>query len=311
MGKAIRDIYGETLAALGAEYPDIVVLDADLSGSTKSKLFGQKFPDRFFNMGIAEADMTACAAGLATVGKIPFINTFTVFLTTIGLVSIREQICYANLNVKLAGGYCGMSDALDGATHHATEDIAFMRALPNMRIVVPSDPASARWATRFAAESDGPIYLRLSRGEYAPLYDGDTAFEFGKGRVVRDGGDVTVLAAGVMVHKALEAAQLLAAEGLDVRVADLLTIKPIDAELIIRCARETGALVVAEEHQRYGGVGSAVAEVLAGAGVGVPTEFVCIDDVFTETGSYDALMKKFGLDAASTAEAVRRAAARK
>ena len=144
MGKAIRDIYGETLAALGAEREDIVVLDADLSGSTKSKVFGQKFPERFFNMGIAESDMVACAAGLASVGKVPFVNTFTVFLTTLGLIAARAQVCYGDLNVKLAGAYCGMSDALDGATHHATEDIAAMRALPNMRVIVPSDAESTR-----------------------------------------------------------------------------------------------------------------------------------------------------------------------
>ena len=311
MGKAIRDVYGETLAELGAENENIVVLDADLSGSTKSKVFGQKFPDRFFNMGIAESDMTACAAGLSTVGKIPFVNTFTVFLTTLGLISTRAQICYGNLNVKLAGGYCGMSDALDGATHHATEDIAVMRSLPNMQVVVPSDPESTRWATRWAAEHVGPVYLRLSRTEYPDLYPAGTVFEPGKGKIVREGSHCTVFAIGILVHKALEAAELLAAEGIDVQVVDLLSVKPIDRELITACAKKTGAVVCAEEHQIYGGAGSAVAEVLAHAGVGAPTEFVGIQDVFTETGKYDGLMAKYGLDAAAVAAAAKRAVARK
>ena len=311
MGKAIRDVYGETLAELGSENEDIVVLDADLSGSTKSKVFGQKFPDRFFNMGIAESDMVACAAGLASVGKIPFVNTFTVFLTSLGLISTRAQICYGNLNVKLAGAYCGMSDALDGATHHATEDIAAMRALPNMRVLVPSDPASTRWATRWAVENYGPVYLRLSRSEYPDLYPAGTTFEAGKAKIVRDGADCTVFAIGIMVHKALEAAELLKDKGIDVQVVDLLSLKPIDRECILACAKKTGAVVCAEEHQIYGGAGSAVAEVLAYGGVGAPTEFVGIQDVFTETGKYDALMHAYGLDAEAVAEAVVRAVNRK
>ena len=311
MGKAIRDIYGETLAELGAELEDIVVLDADLSGSTKSKVFGQRFPDRFFNMGIAESDMVACAAGLSTVGKIPFVNTFTVFLTTLGLISTRAQICYGNLNVKLAGAYCGMSDALDGATHHATEDIAVMRSLPNMLVYVPSDPASTRWAVRWAAEHKGPVYLRLSRSEYPDLYPAGTVFEPGKGRIVREGTDCTVFAIGIMVHKALEAAERLAAEGISVQVVDLLSIKPIDRELVLACAKKTGAVVCAEEHQIYGGAGSAVAEVLAGGGAGAPTEFVGIQDVFTETGSYNGLLSAYGLDADAVADAVKKAVGRK
>jgi transketolase len=311
MGKSIRDVYGETLAELGAEYPDIVVLDADLSGSTKSKVFGQRYPERFFNMGIAESDMVACAAGLASVGKIPFANTFTVFLTTLGLISTRAQVCYGGMNVKLAGAYGGVSDALDGATHHATEDIAFMRALPNMQVIVPSDAASTRWATRYAAEHRGPVYLRLSRSEYPDLYPQGTKFEAGKGIIVREGGDAVVFAVGLMVHKALQAAEILRSEGIELRVVDLLSVKPIDRELIVRCARETGAVVCAEEHQIHGGAGSAVAEVLAWAGVGAPTEFTGVQDTFTETGDYDGLLKKYGLDAAAVAGAVRKAVARK
>jgi transketolase len=311
MAKSIRDVYGEALAELGAEYANIVVLDADLSGSTKSKVFGQKYPDRFFNMGIAESDMVSCAAGLATTGKIPFVNTFTVFLTTLGLISTRAQVCYGNLNVKLAGGYCGMSDALDGATHHATEDIAVMRSLPNMQVIVPADPEATRWATRYAVEHVGPVYLRLSRGEYPDLYPAGTKFQAGKGKVVREGTDCTVFAIGIMVHKALEAAELLKAQGIDLEVIDLVSVKPIDRELIAASAKKTGAVVCAEEHQIYGGAGSAVAEVLAGVGVGAPTEFIGIQDTFTETGKYDGLMETYGLDAKAVAQAVKRAIARK
>ncbi len=311
MSKAIRDIYGETLVALGAENKDIVVLDADLSGSTKSKLFGNAYPARFFNMGIAESDMVSPAAGLASVGKIPFVNTFTVFLTTLGLIATRAQVCYGEMNVKLAGAYCGMSDALDGATHHATEDIAVMRSLPNMQVIVPSDPASCQWATRYAAEYNGPIYLRLSREAYPELYPEGTVFQPGKGKIVRPGKDCTVFAIGIMVHKALEAAETLAARGIDVEVVDLISVKPIDRELILDSARRTGAVVCAEEHQIYGGAGSAVAEVLAWGGAAAPTEFVGIQDTFTETGKYNSLLTAYGLDAPAVVAAIEKAIARK
>ena len=236
MGKSIREVYGTVLAELGDTNENIVVLDADLSGSTKSGIFAKAHPERHFNMGIAESDMVATAAGLATTGKIPFVNTFTVFLTTLGLISARAQVCYGNLNVKFGGAYCGMSDALDGATHHATEDIAVMRALPNMTVLVPSDATSTRWATKYAVDTYGPMYLRLSRDVYPDLYDENTKFECGKGAIVRDGTDVTVIACGILVHKALEAAEQMAARGVSVRVVDMYSIKPIDRELILRIA---------------------------------------------------------------------------
>lgn len=311
MPKAIREVYGTALAELGDTNENIVVLDADLSGSTKTAIFRKAHPERHFNMGIAEANMVATAAGLSTVGKIPFVNTFTVFLTSLGLLSARDQICYANLNVKFGGAYCGMSDALDGASHHATEDIAIMRALPNMRVLVPSDATSTRWATKFAVENYGPMYLRLSRDVYPDLYPEDAAFECGKGNIVRDGSDVTVIACGIMVHKALEAAELMAAKGVSVRVVDMYSIKPIDSELILRCAKETGAVVCAEEHNIFGGLGSAVSEVLAYAGAGVPTEFVGIQDVFTESGPYKELLKKYGLDADGVAKGIEKVLLRK
>lgn len=311
MAKQLREVYGSVLAELGEANPDIVVLDADLSGSTKSKLFADKHPDRFFNMGIAESNMVSTAAGLAAVGKIPFVNTFTVFLTTLGLIAARGQVCYGNLNVKFGGAYCGMSDALDGASHHALEDISAMRALPNMRVIVPSDETSTRWATQWAVDHDGPVYLRLSRDTYPDLYPAGVKFEMGKGAIVRDGTDVTVIACGLLVHKAMEAAEELAKDGVSVRVVDMYSIKPLDAELIERCARETGAVVTAEEHNIYGGLGSAVAEVLAHAGAGVPTEFVGVRDTFTESGKYSELLAKYGIDAAGVKAAVEKVLKRK
>lgn len=311
MSKAIREVYGSVLAELAETNKDIVVLDADLSGSTKSGIFGKAYPERFFNMGIAESNMVATAAGLSTTGKIPFVNTFTVFLTTYGLISTRAQVCYGNLNVKLGGAYCGMSDAFDGATHHATEDIAIMRSLPNMTVIVPSDAASTRWATTFAVEKQGPVYLRLSRDVYPDLYDHDTKFECGKGAIVRDGSDVTVIACGLLVHKAMEAAQQLAQKGVSVRVVDMYSVKPIDSELILKCAAETGAVVTAEEHNIYGGLGSAVSEVLARAGAGVPTEFIGIQDTFTESGPYKELLAKYGVDENGVIAGIEKVLARK
>ena len=311
MAKAIREVYGTVLAELGDTNENIVVLDADLSGSTKSKIFGQAHPERFFNMGIAEANMVATAAGMSTVGKVPFVNTFTVFLTSLGLLSARDQICYANLNVKFGGAYCGMSDALDGASHHATEDIAIMRALPNMKVIVPSDAASTRWATKYAAETYGPMYLRLSRDVYPDLYAEDAEFELGKGAVVREGSDVTVIACGLLVHKAIEAAEIMAQKGVSVRVVDMYSVKPIDSELIVKCAAETGAIVTAEEHNIFGGLGSAVSEVLAREACGVPTEFVGIQDVFTESGPYKELLKKYGVDAEGVVAGIEKVLARK
>lgn len=311
MAKAIREVYGSVLAELGEKNKNIVVLDADLSGSTKSGVFGKAHPDRFFNMGIAESNMVATAAGLSTTGKIPFVNTFTVFLTTLGLIATRAQICYGNLNVKLGGAYCGMSDAFDGSTHHATEDIAVMRSLPNMTVVVPSDERSTRWATEFAVEHQGPVYLRLSRDVYPDLYTEETKFELGKGAVVREGADVTVIACGLLVHKAMEAAEILKDKGVSVRVVDMYSIKPIDKALILKCAAETGAIVTAEEHNIYGGLGGAVSEILAWGGAGVPTEFVGIQDTFTESGPYSQLLAKYGVDANGVIAGIEKVLARK
>lgn len=304
MAKAIRQVYGETLAALGETHPELVVLDADVSSSTQSKFFAQAHPERFFNMGIAEANMVATAAGLAQQGMVPFVNTFAVFVSSIGLIPTRALACYGNLNVKLAGAYCGLSDAFDGASHHATEDIAIMRALPNMKVLCPADATSSAALTQLTLETPGPCYLRLSRDVYPDLYPAGTTFEPGHGNVVRDGTDVTVIACGILVHKALEAAELLKEKGISVRIVDMYSIKPIDSELICRCATETGAIVTAEEHSIYGGLGSAVAEVLVKSGRPVPVEMVGVQDTFTESGPYAQLLKKYGLDSAAVVKAV-------
>ena len=305
MAKAIREIYGETLAKLGDSMENLVVLDADVAGSTKSALFGAAHPDRFFDMGIAEANMAATAAGLATTGHVPFINTFAVFLTSASLLSLRGQICYGNLNVKLGGAYAGMSDARDGATHHALEDLAVLRALPNMKILSVCDAAETRWATEYAAKCQGPCYIRLSRDVMPDLYPEGHSFTFGKAETVREGTDATIIATGLMVHNALAAAELLAGEGISVTVLDMHTIKPIDAMAVLRAA-SLGPVITAEEHSVIGGLGSAVAEIMAGAGCASVLLRVGLQDTFSETGDYPSLQKKYGIDPNAIANAVKR-----
>lgn len=295
--RAIRDVYGETLAQLGRENKDIVALEADVGSSSKSIVFGKEFPLRYFNVGVAEANMVAVAAGLATTGKIPFANTFAAFMVLRAADPVRSLVAYTKLNVKLAGTYAGLSDSYDGASHHAIADIAFMRALPNMTVISVSDPVEAELATRAAAEFKGPVYLRLSRAEVPVVLDkASYDFKIGKGVTLVDGGDLTIVATGYMLIKALEAAEILAAKGIKARVVNIHTIKPIDSELLIACARETGAIVTAEEHNVFGGLGSAVSEVLA-TNCPVPIEFVGVEDRFTESGDYEKLLAKYGLSA--------------
>ena len=297
--KAIRDVYGETLAQLGKENPDIVALDADVGSSSKSIVFGKAFPERYFNVGVAEANMVAMAAGLATAGKIPFANTFAAFMVLRAADPVRSLIAYTGLNVKLAGTYAGLSDSYDGASHHAIADLSFMRALPNMTVVSVSDPIEAELATRAAAGFKGPLYLRLSRAEVPVVFDKSTYdFQIGKGVVVCEGSDLTIVATGYMVVKALDAAEKLAAKGIRARVVNIHTIKPIDVDLLLACAKETGAIVTAEEHNVHGGLGSAVAEVLA-KHCPAPQEFVGVEDTFTESGDYEKLLVKYGLSAAN------------
>ena len=311
MAKAIREVYGEALVKDGKDNPDVVVLDADVSGSTKSAIFGKACPDRFFNMGIAEANMTAAAAGMASVGKIPFVNTFAVFLTTIGLLPARALGSYSKVNIKMAGAYGGMSDAFDGPSHHALEDIAVMRTLPNFKVFVPCDAAQTEWVVKNAIEDPSPMYIRLSRDVFPDVYAEGETFEEGKGRIVRDGTDATVIACGLMVGNAMAAAEELAKEGISLRVVDMFCIKPLDEELVVRCATETGAIISAEEHSIIGGLGGAVSEALCKAGAQVPMGFVGTNDLHGECGPYKQLQAKYGLDAAAIVAKVKETISKK
>ncbi|MDF2614194.1 MAG: transketolase [Clostridia bacterium] len=296
MKKSIRDAYGEALLELGRENSEVVVLDADVSGSTKSITFGKEIPERFFNVGVAEANMAGMAAGFAATGYIPFINTFAAFMVLRAGDPIRSLIGYGKLNVKVAGAYAGMSDSYDGATHHTLMDIAFFRALQNFTVVSAADAVQAKAATKAAAFHNGPVYLRLSRAEVPVIYGEDYTFELGKGEVLREGNDVTLVATGVMVQKALEAHELLKEKGISARVVNIHTIKPIDKDLLTKCAKETGAIVTAEEHNIYGGLGGAVSEALAES-CPVPIAIVGVKDVFAESGDYEQLLEKYGLAA--------------
>ena len=311
MGKAIRDVYGESLAKYGQQNTDVVVFDADVSGSTKSATFAKVCPDRFFNMGIAEAGMTAAAAGMATVGKIPFVNTFAVFITSLGLLPSLAFGSYSKIPIKLCGAYGGMSDAYDGPSHHSLEDIAIMRSLPNFKVFVPCDAVQTDWVVKNAIEDPSPMYLRFSRDAFPDVYAPGETFESGKGREVREGTDATVIACGIMVGHALQAAEALEKEGISLRVVDMFCIKPLDKELVLKCARETGAIVSAEEHNIIGGLGGAVAEALAESGIKAPMGFVGMNDCHGECGPYAKLMEKYGLDASAIARKVKETIARK
>ncbi|MDR1649842.1 MAG: transketolase family protein [Synergistaceae bacterium] len=312
MAKTIREAYGEALAEYGRGNPDVVVLDADVSSSTRSALFQAACPERFFNVGVAEANMAGMAAGFASVGKIPFVNTFATFVSTLGLLPARIFGSYSGLNVKFVGAYGGLSDAYDGPSHHSVEDLAIMRALPNFRVYAASDEVLTKWLVKHAIESKGPMYVRLSREAFPPVYEPGTLFEDGRGKVLRKGGDAVVVACGLMVGFALEAAKELASEGIEVTVVDMFTIKPLDAELLLESARSTGAVVTAEEHSVIGGLGGAVAEALAVAGqTCVPVGFVGLADCHAECGSYAELLRKYRLDVPAIVAKVRETVAKK
>jgi len=312
-----REAYGRTLVELGRENPDIVVLDADLSSSTYTKLFAKEFPERFFNFGIAEANMMGVAAGLASCGKIVFASTFAIFATQRAYNQFRQSIAYPGLNVKVAASHGGVSVGEDGTSHHCIEDIAAMRVLPGVSVVVPADAVETREAVRALVEHVGPAYLRLGRPKIPVLYEEDYGFEgekfkfrLGEAVVLRDGDDVALIATGLMVWEALQAAEELEKQGIRARVIDIHTIKPIDRDAILRAARKTGAVVTAEEHNIIGGLGSAVAEVLA-EGYPVPMERVGVRDVWTESGPWRELLKKYGLTSLDIVEAARRVIERK
>lgn len=291
---ATREVYGKALVELGKVNKDVVVLDADLAKSTKTINFAKEFPDRFFDMGIAEQNMMGTAAGLAAAGKIPFASSFAVFATGRVYDQIRNSISYPGLNVKIGASHAGITVGEDGASHQAVEDIALMRVLPNMTVFVPADGPSTAAAVRAAAEINGPVYIRLGRSKVPVLYGDD--FEFNPGKAVRlcPGKDVTIIACGIMVSMALEAASRLKEEGVSAAVLDMHTIKPLDVAAVIQAARETGAVVTAEEHSIVGGLGGAVAEVL-GESIPVPLMRVGVPDVFGESGKPGELLEKYGL----------------
>lgn len=294
--KAIRDVYGAYLEEYGNVNKDVVVFDADVSSSTKSSLFGLANPSRFFNMGVSEANMIGYAAGISTLGHIPFVNTFAVFMINRGADVIRNVVCYGNLNVKFAGGYAGLSDSYDGATHHAIEDVAYMRVLPNMHVFIPCDAVSTKKLTKMTAETNGPVYLRLSRAVMSDLYDDSTEFKVGGSHTIREGTDYTILTYGYMVHKALEAAKILKEKNnISIRVLDMYSVKPIDRNAVINAAKETKGLITIEEHLASGGLSSIVAEIIAEE---YPTHLkrLGLNDTFSETGDYEPLLAKYGIN---------------
>lgn len=294
MAKATREAYGETLKELGVQIPEIVVLDADLSASTKTAVFAKAFPDRFFDTGIAEGNMMSVAAGLATSGKIPFASTFAVFGAGRAYEQIRNSICYPNLNVKVAVTHAGLTVGEDGATHQMLEDIALMRALPNMTVVVPADAAETAQVIRWAASYQGPVYIRMGRAKVEDVISPDAEFVPGKSTTLADGSDVTIMACGIMTQQALQAAKMLAEEGISARVINMSSIKPIDEAAIVKAAKETGAIVTCEEHTVMGGLGSAVAEVVVRQ-CPVPMAMVGTEDVFGQSGKASEVLKVYGL----------------
>ena len=305
--KATRESYGEALRDLADEYKDLVVLDADLAAATKTAIFKKAHPDRFFDCGIAEANMMGVAAGLAACGKIPFASTFAMFAAGRAFEIVRNSIGYPHLNVKIGATHAGISVGEDGATHQCNEDIALMRTIPGMTIINPADDVEAKAAVKAALDFNGPVYMRFGRLAVPVINDAATyKFELGKGIVLRDGSDVTIVATGLMVNEALQAAEVLAAEGISARVVNIHTIKPLDKELICKCAKETGAIVTAEEHSIIGGLGSAVAEAVTEC-CPVPVIKVGVNDVFGHSGPAVDLLKEFGLSAENIAVNARKA----
>ncbi|SDG95549.1 transketolase family protein [Propionivibrio dicarboxylicus] len=305
-----RDGYGHGLVELGATNPDVIVLDADLAKSTRSDWFQAKYPDRFFDIGIAEQDMIGTAAGLALGGKIPFATTYAVFVAGRAWDQVRTTVCYSKLNVKIAGAHGGISAGGDGATHQSLEDVALMRVLPNMTVILPCDANEAKRATLAAAKMDGPCYLRFAR-EATPVFtDENDTFEIGKAVVLKPGTDVSIIAAGPLVYEALLAHDLLAAQGVSARVINMHTIKPLDEAAVLAAAKETGAIVTIDEAQLAGGLGGAVAELLVSHRP-VPVEMMGIRDTFLECGLPEELAAKYQLTAKDVVAAVGRVLARK
>lgn len=310
LGKATRDAYGEALAELGSSNAKVVVLDADLSKSTKSGDFAKKYPEKFFNFGISEANMVGAAAGFAGTGLIPFASSFASFLTCKTFDQLRMSIANPHLNVKLVGSHGGISLGEDGASQQSVEDISLACALPQFTVLVPSDGALTKALTKAMAVYEGPVYMRTGRPKAPVIYSDNETFEIGKAKLVRDGKDVTVIANGLLVMEALLAADELEKENISVRVVDMFTVKPIDTEMVAKCAKETGAIVTAEEHLIGGGLSGHVSLAVVNS-VPVPMEFVGINDTYAESGKPEELLEKYGLKAKNIVEAIRKVIKRK
>jgi transketolase len=309
MGAATREAFGRTLAELGRENPNVVVGDADLTKSTMTTYFAKEFPERLFECGIAEANMVAVGAGLAMAGKIPFVASFSAFVMTKGFEQLRCLVAYPNVNLKVVGTHSGISIGEDGPSQMSMEDLALACALPNFTVLCPADETATKWAVRWAAAHNGPVFIRTGRPKAPVIYDAGATFEMGKAVEVATGTDVTLVATGLLVAEALMASDILAAEGISARVLDIHTIKPIDEEALGKAARETGALVVAEEHLVDSGLGVRVAQAVAKTSP-APIEFVGLTK-FAESGTPDQLLDVYGLRAPQVAEAARRVLARK
>lgn len=305
MSMATRDAYGEALKILGEINEDVVVLDADLSSSTKTSGFGKEYNERFINVGIAEQNLIGTAAGLAAAGKIPFASSFAMFATGRAFEIIRNSVAYPKLNVKIAATHAGLTVGEDGASHQALEDLSIMRSIPNMTVICPADGVEAKAAVLAAASFRGPVYIRLGRSKVPTIFnEDDYKFEIGRGIELAEGTDATIIATGIMAAKALKAKELLELVGINARVINIHTLKPIDQNIIIDAARETGCIVTAEEHNIIGGLGSAVAEVIS-ENYPVPLKRVGVEDTFGESGPGDELLEKYGLTSEKLAEAVK------
>lgn len=302
--KATRESYGEALLALGKKNENVVVFDADLSGATKTNTFAKEIKDRFFNIGIAEQDMVSTAAGISTCGKIPYASSFAAFLAGRAYDQVRNAVCYPNLNVKLCATHAGITVGEDGATHQMLEDVSLMRGLPNMRVFCPADETETKWVIEEISKIEGPCYVRLGRSKVPKIYVDGEKFEVGKAKQIGDGTDATIFASGVTVSEAIFAMEKLKEEGINVRVVDICSIKPIDRDMIVKCAKETKKLVSVEDHSVIGGIGSAIADVLI-------EEYPCkltkigINDTFGKSGKANDLVKYYGLDSESIIKVIK------
>ena len=303
--KSIRSVFGQTLAKLGKTNPNIVVLDADLACSTQTQIFAKEFPERFFDIGIAEQDMVATAAGLASVGKIPFAASFAMFVTGRAYDQVRNSICYPKLNVKLIGTHGGVTVGEDGASHQALEDITLMRGIPNMSVIVPADCKECEEVIKYAVEKNGPMYIRIPRTNVCDIFDENYKFEFNKARVIEEGSHVSVITNGETLAEVIEACDNLKNQGYSVQIVHAPVVKPLDAETIIECAKKTKFVITVENHSVIGGLGSAVCEILSES-YPVPVHRIGVNDTFGQSGKWNFLLDYYGLSAAKLASSIKR-----